>query len=294
MSANEANRVRSAPLLIVNADDLGMSPGVNAGIFEGFDRGVVTSTSLMAGGEEFEAAVQGLRARSRLDCGVHLVLHDERPVAPRERVPSLVGPDGKLLPLGTAVRRLFSGRVPAAEIEAEYRAQIERVLAAGIRPSHLDSHCHLHGVPAAGAALHRLGREFGIPWARRSEISRLGEFLHAPVSRYPVSVLISAMHRISVGRIRDPLRMPDRLLGLLRSGMVDTNWLARAVRELRDGELCEIVVHPSDGTGPGDPDGDHGPNARKRELQAVTSGEVRAAVERRGARLVTYAELGAP
>jgi predicted glycoside hydrolase/deacetylase ChbG (UPF0249 family) len=278
----------------VNADDLGLSPGVNAGIFEGFDRGVVTSTSLMAGGEEFDAAVRGLRARPRLDCGVHLVLHDERPVAPEASVPSLLGPDGKMHPLGTAVRRLLSGRVPAAEIETEYRAQIERVLAAGIRPSHLDSHCHLHGVPAAGAVLHRLGREYGIPWARRSEFSGLAEFLHAPVSRYPVSILISAMHRISVARIREPLRMPDRLLGLLRSGMVDAAWLSRAVLSLRDGELCEIVVHPGDGTGPGDPDGDHGPNARKRELQAVTSGEVRAAVERRGVRLVTYAELGAP
>src|SRR5690606_34833518 len=115
---------------------------VDRAIFEGHDRGIVTSASLMATGAAFEHAVAGLRPRPRLGCGVHLVLHDEKPVLDPARIPTLVGPDGRLKPLREALRGLLFGASDAAEIEAEYAAQIQRARDAGIRPSHLDSHCH--------------------------------------------------------------------------------------------------------------------------------------------------------
>lgn len=281
----------NAPLLVVNADDLGMSPGINAAIFEGHDRGIVTSTSLMAAGSAFDAAVLGLRARPRLGCGVHLVLHDERHLAPKERVPHLAQEEGKMRPLGPTVRALLSGRIPEEEIEAEYGAQIERVLAAGIRPTHLDSHCHLHGFSRAGRVLHRLGRKHGIPWARRPEVSGLADFAGSPLSRFPVAILISASHRRARAGWTEHLRMPDRFLGLVRSGAIDAAWVERAVESLRDGEVSELMVHPGDGSGADDADPDHGPAARACELAAVLSPAVRAAIERRGAKLVNYAEL---
>jgi predicted glycoside hydrolase/deacetylase ChbG (UPF0249 family) len=281
----------NAPFLVVNADDLGMSPGVNAAIFEGHDHGIITSTSLMAAGPAFDAAVQGVRARPRLGCGVHLVLHDERHLAPKERVPHLALPDGKMRPLGPTLRALLSGKITEDEIEAEYGAQIERVLAAGIRPTHLDSHCHLHGFSRAGKVLHRLGRKHGIPWARRPEVSGLEDFRGSPVSRFPVAILISASHRRTRANLADRLRMPDRFLGLVRSGAIDAAWVERAVAGIRDGEICELMVHPGDGSAAGMPEADHGPAARARELAAVLSPAVRAAIERRGARLVNYAEL---
>jgi len=280
-----------APLLVVNADDLGMSPGINAAIFEGHDRGIVTSTSLMAAGPAFEAAVEGVRARPRLGCGVHLVLHDERYLAPAERVPHLATADGKMRPLHPTVRALLSGKIPEEEIEAEYGAQIERVLAAGIRPTHLDSHCHLHGFARAGRVLHRLGRKHGIPWARKPEVSGPADFRGSPVSRFPVAILISASHWRTRASIADPLRMPDRFLGLVRSGAMDEAWVERTIKDLRGGEVSELVVHPGDGSGPPDADEDHGPAARAKELAAVLSPRVRAAIERRGVRLVSYAEL---
>jgi predicted glycoside hydrolase/deacetylase ChbG (UPF0249 family) len=281
----------AAPLLIVNADDLGQSPGINAAIFEAHDRGIVSSASLMAGGEAFEGALAGLRARPRLGCGVHLVLHDERALAPRERVPHLVGPDGRMRALHPTARALLFGRIPDAEIEAEYRAQIERVRAAGIRPTHLDSHCHLHCVPRVAAILHRLGREYGIPCARRSELAGLSDFAGAPLARWPVALLISALHRRARVRIREPLAMPARLVGLAQSGTLDAAWLERALARLPRGVVSELMVHPGDGSSAGDPYGDHGAAMRKRELDALVSPLVRAALERNGVRLVTYAEL---
>jgi predicted glycoside hydrolase/deacetylase ChbG (UPF0249 family) len=280
-----------APLLIVNADDLGQSPGINAAIFEAHDRGIVSSASLMAGGAAFEQALAGLRARPKLGCGVHLALHDERALAPRERVPHLVGPDGRMHALHPTVRALLLGRIPDAEIEAEYRAQIERVRAAGLEPTHLDSHCHLHGLPRVGAILHRLGREFGIRCARRPELAGLSDLRGAPLARWPVALLISALHRRSRARLREPLAMPARFLGLAKSGTVDAAWLERTLGELRRGVVSELMVHPGDGSSAGDPYGDHGAAMRKRELDALVSPLVRAALERHGVRLVTYTEL---
>ncbi|MBK7642703.1 MAG: ChbG/HpnK family deacetylase [Planctomycetes bacterium] len=288
---SDSTRAGSAPLLIVNADDLGMSAGVNAAIFEAHERGILTSTSLMAGGEAFDEALEGLRARPRLRCGVHLVLHDELALASHERVPHLAGADGRMRPLRPTALALLFGRIPAAEIEAEYRAQIEKVLAAGVRPTHLDSHCHLAGFPRAGAVLHRLGREYGIPCARRPELGSLADFRGSPPSRYPIALLISTLHKLTRMRLEAPLRMPARFVGLVKSGAVERDWLVGALAGLPRGRVSELMVHPGDGSGPGDPYGDHGPAMRKRELEALVSPEVRAAVERHGIELVSYAEL---
>src|SRR5262245_7813713 len=145
---------KPAPRLIVNADDLGLSPGVDRAIFAGHDQGIVTSASLMANGASFEHAVAGVLARPRLGCGVPLVLHDERPVLDPARIPTLVGADGRLKPLRDALRGLLFGTSAPKEIEAEYAAQIRRAQDAGIKPSHLDSHCHLHAFPVVGPIVH--------------------------------------------------------------------------------------------------------------------------------------------
>jgi len=289
--SSDAPQDESVPYLVVNADDLGMATGINAAIFEAHDRGIVTSASLMACGAAFDEAAAGLRQRPKLGAGVHLVLHDETPLAPRERLPHLVGAHGRMHPLRRAARALLFGRIPEGEIELEYRAQIERVLTAGILPTHLDSHSHLGGFPRVGAVLHRLGREYRIPCARRSELSGLSDFRGSPLARYPIALLVHAMHRLMRARLVDPLRMPERFVGMVNSGALSERWLVQAIGRLRAGELAELMVHPGDGSGDGDPYGDYGPAMRRRELDALTSAAVRAAIERRGVRLVDYREL---
>lgn len=281
------------PRLIVNADDLGLSLGVDRAIFEGHDRGIVTSASLMATGASFEHAVAGLRTRPRLGCGVHLVLHDEKPVLDPARIPTLVGPDGRLKPLREALRGLLFGASDAAEIEAEYAAQIQRARDAGIRPSHLDSHCHLHAFPAVGPIVHRLGERFGIPCARQPEAGSWSDYRAAPLARYPLALLITASHRFTKGRVTRGLRSPDRFLGLVRSGALDADWLVRAIEELEPGVVAEIMVHPGDGTDEGGAGVDHGPYQRRIELEAVTHPKVLEAVRRRGVELIDYRALAA-
>jgi hypothetical protein len=92
-------------------------------------------------------------------------------------------------------------------------------------------------------------------------------------------------------RLREPLAMPKRFLGLVKSGAVEGDWIVRALSGLPRGAVSELMVHPGDGSGAGDPYGDHGPALRKREFEALVSPAVRAAVERQGIRLVTFREL---
>ncbi|MCY2959622.1 MAG: ChbG/HpnK family deacetylase [Planctomycetota bacterium] len=275
----------------MNADDLGLSTGVDRAIFEGHDRGIVTSASLMATGPAFEHAVAGLSSRPRLGCGIHLVLHEEKPALDPARIPSLVGADGRLKPLREAVRGLLFGTSAPAEIEAEYAAQIQRALDRGIRPSHLDSHCHLHAFPAVGPIVHALGERFGIACARQPEAGSWSDYRAAPLARYPLAFLITASQRFTRRRVAVGLRSPDKFLGLVHSGALDVDWMVRAIDELEPGVVAEIMVHPGDGTGEGEAGGDHGPYRRRVELEAVTSPRVLEAIRRRGVELIDYRAL---
>jgi hypothetical protein len=116
----------------------------------------------------------------------------------------------------------------------------------------------------------------------------LREFLGAPLSRYPMSILITMSHKLTRMRVREQLRTPDTFIGMVKSGDLDARWIETAASALVPGRISELMVHPSDGTDEGDPYGDHGPAKRRLELEAVTSPRVRAEIERLGIRLVDY------
>lgn len=282
---------RKVPYLIVNADDFGLSDGTNRAIFEAHDHGIVTSASLMATGVAFSAAVAGAKIRPRLGCGVHLVLHDDLPAADPARIRALVGANGRLRGLREVLRSVLTGAYPTEQIALEYAAQIERVVDAGIRPTHLDSHCHLHALPSIGPLVHKLGKRFGIACVRSPETSEFAEFRGSPISRYPLALLITASHRIARRGMTEPLRAPDRFIGMVKSGELDAAWVVRAIEELPAGRVSELMVHPGDGTGDGDPHGDHGPAKRRGELDAVTAASVIDAIRRNGVELVNYRHL---
>ncbi len=135
--------------LIVNADDFGWSEGVNRGIVEAYRNGIVTSTTVLANGAAFDGAVQLARQERRLGVGVHLNLSDGAPLLPRWEVPSLVNEQGHFSggPM-KLVARMLAGKLRSAEVEAEWDAQIRKVEKAGIQPTHLDGHKHVHMLPA--------------------------------------------------------------------------------------------------------------------------------------------------
>src|SRR5437868_5405322 len=130
--------------LIINADDFGLTPGINRAILELHRAGALTSATLMATGPAFEDAVAIARDNPSLGIGCHIVLTDGTPALPPERIPTLIGPDRKNFrpSLGSFIQALLSGRIREDEIEREVFAQIERLQNAGITVTHADTHKH--------------------------------------------------------------------------------------------------------------------------------------------------------
>jgi predicted glycoside hydrolase/deacetylase ChbG (UPF0249 family) len=150
--------------LIINADDFGLSRGVNVGIIEAAQSGVVTSTSMIVNLEAFFDAAARARDCHELSVGLHLNLTTGRPVT---AAPSLTQPDtGEFYSLPVLLTRASLGLVSGAEVARECRAQIDRLMEAGFWPTHLDSHRHVHAHPALWSAVSSAAAARGIPNVR--------------------------------------------------------------------------------------------------------------------------------
>ena len=138
--------------LIVNADDFGLTAGVNRAIVETHTGGIVSSATLMANGAAFDDAVERARAAPTLSVGCHVVLVDGKPVSEPDAVDTLLAirsaePDKfhSRLPV-VAARAVFGGFDPDQLVE-EITAQIRTIQSAGLEPTHLDTHKHTHVFP---------------------------------------------------------------------------------------------------------------------------------------------------
>ncbi len=150
--------------LIVNADDFGLTSGVNRAIMELHSSGLVTSSSLMARANATEEAIDFAVRTPTLGVGCHVVLVDGEPVLPREQIPTLVDRKTGHFPnsLAMFLTRLFSGRIRTAEMEAEIAAQIAFLQQRGVRLTHVDTHKHTHVFSAVLRPLLRAARAAGI------------------------------------------------------------------------------------------------------------------------------------
>jgi predicted glycoside hydrolase/deacetylase ChbG (UPF0249 family) len=139
--AEKLGYARDAKLVIVHADDLGMTHSVNAASIKGLESGLVTSASIMVPCPWFPEMADYAKTHPDADLGLHLTLTSERvfyrwgPVAPRDKVPSLLDSNGYF-----HLNWTNTTHIDAREVELELRAQIERALAMRVRPTHLDSH----------------------------------------------------------------------------------------------------------------------------------------------------------
>jgi hopanoid biosynthesis associated protein HpnK len=268
--------------LIVNADDLGLHPGINAGILEAHRNGIVTSASICANGAAFEDAVRLLRETPALGVGVHLTLVGEKPLSDPLSLPRLA-PEGRLPGYFTGLfARLFVGAIPEPEIERELTAQVAHVHDSGIRVSHLDSHQHVHLHPKLLPVVVRVARRFGVAAVRAAR------------SVSPFSGIRPALLSLFSGRAARALqaaglRTPDASLGLADSGRLDERRLRALLHAVPDG-VSELVCHPG-------VDGDSIARAYPwgfrwdAETRALTAVGLREELVSRGVRLVSYRDL---
>ena len=154
--------------LIVNADDFGLTRGVNDAIIEAFERGNVTSATLMVNTAAFAHAVEQAIARPGLGVGLHFNLTLGRPVAEVHRVATLVDANGNFYSRGALARKFALRRIDGAQVALELRAQYERMAAGGLLPTHIDTHQHLHAFPlcfdAVASACQQAGIPMRMPW----------------------------------------------------------------------------------------------------------------------------------
>ena len=284
--------------LILNADDFGLTQGINRGIIRAHRDGILTSATLMATGPAFEYAVEQARANPTLGVGCHLVLTGGSAAAPREQIPSLVDENGRLpRSLTVLVANVTTGRVPANEIETELRAQIEKIRRAGIEPSHLDTHKHTHVHPTIMNALGRVAQQSGIRRVRNpvedlrdSWRTNRSDGAH-PVRNLAAAAMVSAVGSgFKVISSKYGLRSPDHFLGLAVTGQLSAGALCRLIDALDEGQT-EIMLHP----GICDDDlartGSRLQGQRETEMEGLLAPEVRRAVEQRGVRLISYRDL---
>jgi hopanoid biosynthesis associated protein HpnK len=234
--------------LIVNADDFGLTAGVNRAIVELHHAGLVTSASLMARAAASEEAMQLARSMPALGVGCHVVLVDGEPVLPAHQIPTLVDRKTGRFPssLDKFLLRLFAGRIRSAELEAEAAAQIGLLQRNGLRLTHMDSHMHTHIFSRVLRPLLRAGRAAGIrairhpfepEWAVRAAA---GASLTRVASIRALRALESHSRRIL---LREGFVTTDATIAMAGTGTLDVATIRALLQKLPAG-TWELVTHP--------------------------------------------------
>jgi predicted glycoside hydrolase/deacetylase ChbG (UPF0249 family) len=284
--------------LIVNADDFGLTRGVNRAIVEASSNGIVTSSTLMANGQAFEDAIAQANSASRLSVGCHVVLVDGSPALGGRQASTLSNKkakDGRFYDgLGGFALRAVSGRVDADEIEAEVTAQIRKLQSAGISVSHLDSHKHTHILPQVLRPLLRAARTCGVPAVRNP----FGPVRFSIVAKYPslwkrysqVSVLNRLGSRFRNSVTDAGMLTTDGTVGIVGTGAMDDYLFASIVESLPEG-TWEFVCHPGYNDAELDRIQTRLRESRALELQLLTSPKTLELLARSGIQLISYRDL---
>jgi hopanoid biosynthesis associated protein HpnK len=283
--------------LLINADDFGLTTGVNRAILEAHTQGVVTSATLMANGRAFDDAVLAAQATLRLSIGCHVVLVDGTPVLSTGQDPSLLDPrnPGRFRDsLGGFAVLAQSGRIAPEQIEAEGIAQIRKLQAAGISVSHLDSHKHTHLFPNVLRPLLRAAKACGI----RAIRNPFGPIAFALVAKRPrmwkrygeVKLLSGLADEFRRAVQQAGMITPDGTLGLVATGALDEQLFRFMIENLPDG-TWEFVCHPGYNDAELQSVRTRLRASREQELLILTAPATRELLARNGIELISYRDL---
>ncbi len=287
--------------LIVNADDFGLTEKVNQAIVEGHERGIITSASLMANGLAFDSAVALARAHPKLGVGVHLNLTEGSPLSSPSSILSLVDGGGAFYagPLAVATK-LTQRKISLTDVERELRAQIEMVLAAGVRATHLDGHKHVHLLPPIFDLVIKLAQEYRIQCVRCPVecpvesfqlVRRNSSAWLAVLKQHVLSLVLSALASSQQRKLeRAGLAWSTHFYGISHTGFLDATSLEEILRRLPD-STSEIMCHP----GYVDAALVRTPTRllrqRATEIEALTRPEIKSVVTELGIELISYGDL---
>ena len=235
--------------LIVNADDFGLTSGVNRGIAEAHAKGIVPSATLMANGPTFSEAIEIAQATPSLAVGCHVTLVDGIPVLKPTQVPSLLSGNSARFRTAFGSFALASalGKLSADEIEAESTAQIRKLQSAGVPISHFDTHKHVHLFPKVLAPILRAAKACGVPAVRNPfGPVRILHLRAQPASwkRWTqVSILNSLSGKFRRAVAKSGLRTTDGTIGVVGTGSMTAELFQLLLKTIPEG-TWEFVCHP--------------------------------------------------
>lgn len=282
--------------LIVNADDFGLTSGVNRAILEGNRSGIVTSATMMANAKATNAAIELAKAEPGLKTGCHVVLIDGIPLT--ANLPTLTNGSAHFRSsLKQFALAAVRGQIAADEIQQEAEAQIRKLQLAGITLTHLDSHKHTHMFPHILRPMVRAAKACGIRAVRNP---------FEPIRCWPTGMVFGSpglwlrsagvmtfqMFAAEFWRIlnEEGMTSTDGTIGIAVTGLLNQQKLLQILEALPYG-AWELVCHP----GYSDPDlqaaGTRLTNSREIELSALTSEETKQALARHQIELISYADL---
>lgn len=274
-------------LLVVTADDLGLTAGVNEAVRCAHVDGIVTATSLLAVGTAFDHAARVLRDHPTLELGAHLALvGEDPPLLSAREVPTLVDRAGQFpRSYRTVVARGLAGRIDPDDVRRELGAQLERVQGVGVPVTHLDTHQHTHLWPVVARVVTQLALAADVPAVRLPRSRAVG------VAGAGVGVLHVGLRRRLA---RAGLTTTADYAGLDEAGALDEDRWVTVLRAAaaRGARTLEVNAHPGVADDP--ESGRFAWGYRwADELAALTSPRTRAQVDASGYRLTGFAGLGA-
>ncbi len=282
--------------LIINADDYGLTSGVNRAITEAGRRGAITSATIMANAQQFQEAADLAKSVARLKTGCHVVLIDGEAVA--GNLHSLTDKAGRFRnSLKDFAMAAVRKRLSAEEIQQETEAQIRKIQAQGIALSHVDSHKHTHMFPHVLRPILRAARACGVR-AVRNPFEPLRSWPGGVIAGTPGLWLRSAgvftfqmfAREFRKAILDEGMLTTDGTVGITATGKLDQGLLSAILKALPEG-TWELVCHP----GYADPDlkaaGTRLVESRQVELQALASDQTKQMLEARGIELISYADL---
>lgn len=287
---NQPHASGSANLLIINGDDFGYSAAVNRAIIQAHRNGVLTSASLMVNERAATEAIELAKAHPTLAVGLHLVLVLGRAALPHHEIPTITDAQGNFTNSSfQAGLKYYFNTAARREVRREMRAQFEKFAATGLPCSHVDGHTHLHQHPVVFTELINLCEEFGVKRVRvvKGEM-RLS--LRLDRRNLPLKLVWGTVFNLLGNWCERRLRgrgfvQPQQVYGLLQSGELNEDYLLGLIPRMPH-VATEIYAHPLD-FGADEAAQRENPGGA-RELRALTSARVRAAIEHAGFKLATY------
>lgn len=282
--------------LIVNADDFGLTSGVNRGIIEAHEHGIVTSATLMACGAKFQEAVDSAGRSPHLSVGCHVLLVDASPLLELPQVSSLATANSGTPRFRDSIisfaGHAIAGQLDEDQIEAEITAQIRKLQRTGIHVSHLDSHKHTHMFPAVFRPMLRAAKKCGVSAVRNPFEPLLFAGARNWKRRFQLGILRSFRTTFRKSLQESGMMTPDGCVGIVATGGLTLQTFRQMIENLPDG-TWEFVTHPGYNDAELAVIKTRLRHSRENELAILTSPETQDLLQRERIELISYREFGA-